>query len=157
VRRRDKIKMSPGEVQAFLAEEMKVQIATLNKNGEPHLVTMFYTLHEGKIAFTTYATSQKVVNLRRNPTMTCLVEGGTAYDELRGATLYGEGRIVTDQEVLMRVGTRVGAVLAGLPVPEPGMPLDPAFEAGVAQMMTKRVAIVMEPNRIASWDHRKLT
>jgi hypothetical protein len=154
--RRDKIKMSPDEVRRFLAEETKVQIATLNKNGEPHLVTMFYILDDEMIAFTTYATSQKVVNLRRNPTMTCLVEGGSTYGELRGATLYGQGRIITDQDVLMRVGSKIGALMTGLPAPEPGAPVDPVFEAGVAQMMAKRVAIVLEPHRVASWDHRKL-
>jgi nitroimidazol reductase NimA-like FMN-containing flavoprotein (pyridoxamine 5'-phosphate oxidase superfamily) len=156
VSRRDKIKMSPDEVRRFLAEEMKVQIATLNKNGEPHLVTMFYALEDGRLAFTTYATSQKVVNLRRDPTMTCLVEAGSAYNELRGVTLFGQGRIVTDQEVLMRVGTRIGAAMAGLPAPEPDAPLDPVFAAGMAQTMRKRVAVIMEPRRIASWDHRKL-
>jgi pyridoxamine 5'-phosphate oxidase-like protein len=156
ISRRDAIKMSADELRRFLAEEMKVQVATLNKKGEPHLVTMFYTLEEGKIAFTTYASSQKVVNLRRDPTMTCLVEGGTAYHELRGATLYGHGRIVTDRDVLMRVGMRIGAVMAGLPAPGPDTPPDPEFEAGVAKMMAKRVAIVLEPSRVASWDHRKL-
>lgn len=155
--RRDKIKMSPDEVRRFLAAEMKVQIATLNRNGEPHLVTMFYALEDGKLAFTTYGTSQKVVNLRRDPTMTCLVEAGSDYNELRGVTLFGQGRIVTDHAVLMRVGTRIGAAMAGLPAPEPDVPLDPVFAAGMEQTMRKRVAVIMEPQRIASWDHRKLT
>ncbi|NED50396.1 pyridoxamine 5'-phosphate oxidase, partial [Micromonospora aurantiaca] len=40
--KRDKIKMTPDEVDAYLADNFKVQIATIGKDGEPHLVTMFY-------------------------------------------------------------------------------------------------------------------
>lgn len=154
--KRDQIRMSDDELAEFLAQESKVQIATVGKDGAPHLVTMFYTLHEGKIAFTTYRGSQKVVNLRRNPLMTCLVEGGTAYNELRGATLYGEGRIIEDPDVLLSVGTFVGHRMAGLPAPADLSSVDPAFTEGVRQAMAKRVAVILEPTRVASWDHRKM-
>ncbi|MFD0854681.1 pyridoxamine 5'-phosphate oxidase family protein, partial [Actinomadura adrarensis] len=109
---RDKIKMTGGEVAAFLAENFKVQVATLGTGGEPHLVTMFYALLDGKIAFTTYKSSQKVLNLRRDPTMTCLVEDGTEYGELRGAALYGQGKIIEDPDVRLKVGAVVGARMA---------------------------------------------
>ncbi|MCD0452320.1 pyridoxamine 5'-phosphate oxidase family protein [Actinocorallia sp. API 0066] len=154
--KRDQIRMSDAELAEFLAQEHKVQIATVNKDGVPHLVTMFYTLHEGKIAFTTYRTSQKVVNLRRNPVMTCLVEGGTLYNELRGATLYGEARIVEDQDVIVPIGTLITHRMVGLPVPEDVSEVDPSFVDGVRLAMAKRVAVVLEPTRVASWDHRKM-
>ncbi len=152
---RDKIRMSVDEVAAFLTESFKVQVATVGRDGEPHLVTMFYALLDGKIAFTTYRASQKVLNLRRDPTMTCLVEDGTEYGELRGAALYGKGRIVEDPDVRLKVGAVVGSRMAGLPVPEMGAPIDPAFAAGLEQSLAKRVVIVMEPDRVVSWDHRK--
>ncbi|MEW2357346.1 pyridoxamine 5'-phosphate oxidase family protein [Spirillospora sp. NPDC029432] len=153
--RREQIRMTDAEVAAYLADSSKVQVATLGKDGAPHLVTMFYALLDGKIAFSTYRTSQKVVNLRRDPTMTCLVEDGTEYSELRGVSLYGKGRIVDDPEVRLKVGAVVGARLAGLPAPEPDAPLDPAFRDGLERSLAKRVIIVMEPDRIVSWDHRK--
>ncbi|MQY03930.1 pyridoxamine 5'-phosphate oxidase family protein [Actinomadura macrotermitis] len=153
--KRDKIKMSPEEIAAFLDESFKVQVATIGKDGEPHLVTMFYALLEGRIAFTTYRSSQKVLNLRRDPTMTCLVEDGVQYSELRGVALYGTGRIVEDMDELMKVGVVVGSRMAGLPVPKVGEPVDPAFAEGVRQAMSKRVLVVMEPDRIVSWDHAK--
>ncbi|WP_407701432.1 pyridoxamine 5'-phosphate oxidase family protein [Thermomonospora echinospora] len=148
--------MTPDEVAAFLAEQFKVQVATLDPDGAPHLVTMFYALLDGRIAFSTYASSQKVVNLRRNPVMTCLVEAGTEYAELRGVKLKGKGRIVEDPDVRLKVGAVVGSRLAGLPVPELGAPLDPGFAEALRQSMAKRVIIVMDPDHVASWDHRKL-
>ncbi|GAA4375072.1 pyridoxamine 5'-phosphate oxidase family protein [Actinomadura sp. NPDC048032] len=154
--KRDKIKMTPEEVAAYLAANFKVQVATVGKDGEPHLVTMFYTLYEGRIAFTTYKSSQKVINLRRNPVMTCLVEDGVEYNELRGVALYGRGLVVEDPEPRSKVGMVVGSRMAGLPVPAMGEPVDPVIAEGIEQALAKRVLIVMEPDRVVSWDHRKV-
>ncbi|WP_245667453.1 pyridoxamine 5'-phosphate oxidase family protein [Actinomadura macra] len=152
---REKIRMTPDEARAYLAAHFKVQVATVGKDGEPHLVTMFYALLDGKIAFTTYTASQKVLNLRRNPTMTCLVEDGVEYAELRGVALYGRGVVVEEPGPRMKVGAVVGSRMAGLPVPEMGAPIDPAIAAGLEQALAKRMLIVMEPDRIVSWDHGK--
>lgn len=154
--KRDKIKMTDDEVTAFLAANRKVQVATIGKDGEPHLVTMFYALYDGKIAFTTYKSSQKVINLRRNPVMSCLVEDGIEYNELRGVSLQGKGVVSEDPDVRLRVGAVVGAQIAGFPPPVEGEPLDPVFKAGLEQSLAKRVTIIMEPDRISSWDHGKL-
>jgi hypothetical protein len=156
VSKRDKIKMSAEEVADYLAANFKVQVATVGKDGEPHLVTMFYTLYEGRIAFTTYKSSQKVINLRRDPTMTCLVEDGVEYNELRGVALYGRGLVIEDPEPRSKVGMVVGSRMAGLPVPELGEPIDPVIAEGIEQALSKRVLIVMEPDRVVSWDHRKM-
>ncbi|MEV3922829.1 pyridoxamine 5'-phosphate oxidase family protein [Actinomadura coerulea] len=154
--KRDKIKMSPEEVAEYLAANFKVQVATVGKDGGPHLVTMFYTLYEDKIAFTTYKSSQKVINLRRNPVMTCLVEDGVEYGELRGVALYGRGLVVEDPEPRSKVGMVVGSRMAGLPVPELGEPVDPVIAEGIEQALAKRVLILMDPDRVVSWDHRKV-
>ncbi|WP_141578231.1 pyridoxamine 5'-phosphate oxidase family protein [Actinomadura sp. WMMA1423] len=154
--KRDKIKMTPEEVADYLAADFKVQVATIGKDGEPHLVTMFYTLYEGKIAFTTYKSSQKVINLRRDPTMTCLVEDGVEYNDLRGVALYGRGLVIEDPEPRSKVGMVVGSRMAGLPVPKLGEPIDPVIAEGIEQALAKRVLVVMEPDRVVSWDHGKL-
>lgn len=153
--KREKIKMTPDEVASYLAANFKVQVATVGKDGEPHLVTMFYALLDGKIAFTTYKSSQKVLNLRRNPTMTCLVEDGVEYNELRGVALYGRGLVIEDPEPRSKVGMVVGSRMAGLPVPEMGAPVDPVIAEGIEQALAKRVLIVMDPDKVVSWDHAK--
>ncbi|MFI0410920.1 pyridoxamine 5'-phosphate oxidase family protein [Actinomadura sp. 3N508] len=154
--KREKIRMAPEEVASYLAAHFKVQVATVGRDGAPHLVTMFYALLDGKIAFTTYRASQKVLNLRRDPTMTCLVEDGVEYAELRGVALYGRGLVIEDPEPRSKVGMVVGSRMAGLPVPEIGEPIDPVVAAGIEQAIAKRVLVVMEPERVVSWDHGKL-
>ena len=49
--------MTAGEATALLTQSHKLQLATINSDGTPHLVTMFYTMQGGRIAFWTYRTS----------------------------------------------------------------------------------------------------
>ena len=47
--RRDMIRMSDEEVRDFLDAGKTLQLATINKDGTPHLVAMWYGLLDGKI------------------------------------------------------------------------------------------------------------
>ncbi|MFC7719304.1 pyridoxamine 5'-phosphate oxidase family protein [Nonomuraea recticatena] len=87
---RASITMSDDDVSALLRESRKLQLATINPDGTPHLVTMFYALDsEGRVAFWTYGKAQKTRNLERDPRVSCLIETGDDYAELRGILLYG--------------------------------------------------------------------
>src|SRR5690348_11968061 len=99
---RDRVAMTADEVQAMLAEHRKVQLATLNPDGSVHLVTMFYTLLDGQIAFWTYRSSQKARNLARDPRVTCLVETGDEYFDLRGVQILGVVRVLDDVQAVGR-------------------------------------------------------
>ena len=100
---RDAIKMTPEEVDAFLHERHSMSVATIGAEGRPHVVAMWYGFVDGAPAFETYRKSQKVVNLRRDPRMTCLVEDGDSYENLRGVELIATGTIVEDKEALATV------------------------------------------------------
>lgn len=89
MKERTRIAMSPAEIATFLDQSSKVQLATINRDGTPHLVTMFYAMRDGHIAFWTYRQSQKALNLARDPRITCLVEDGIGYFELRGVQVSG--------------------------------------------------------------------
>ena len=153
---RDAVKMSDEELADFLAANLKVQVATVGAGGEPHLSTLFYVLEGGNIAFWTYARSQKILNLRRDPRITCLVEDGEDYFELRGATVTGKARLIEDHDEILALGSRVARRMAGTG----GQELEDLGDFGdeiVARQALKRVAVVVEPDRIATWDHRKMT
>jgi PPOX class probable F420-dependent enzyme len=148
---RQSVRLDDAEIAEFLASHMKVQIGTLDATGAPHLTTLYYVLDEGRIAFWTYASSQKVLNLRRDPRIACLVEDGDAYFDLRGVSIRGRARILDDIEDIKALGTRVATVMAG------GIDLGPEGEAIVAHQATKRVGIIVEADKVASWDHSKLS
>jgi PPOX class probable F420-dependent enzyme len=147
--RRDQIMMTPAEVEAFLDAERTLQVASINADGTPHLVAMWYARHGGAIAFWTYAKSQKVVNLKRDPRLTVMVESGDKYEELKGVTIYGHARVIEDLEEVFDFGDNVYERYWG--------PIDNELvREGVRAMGRKRVVIVVEPDKTVSWDHSKL-
>lgn len=142
--------MSAEEVSALVAEQRKLQLGTINPDGTPHMVTMFYAMVDGKIAFWTYRTSQKARNLARDPRVSCLLELGEDYFELRGALIYGKVEVLTDPNRIRYIGSEVVRRMMDLQDEE-------AIAPFVEQTAAKRYAYLVEPTRVASWDHRKLT
>lgn len=146
------VRLSEEETRALLEENMKVQIATIGPDGAPHLSTLFYVLDEqGRIAFWTYGRSQKIVNLRRDARISALVEDGTDYFELRGVSITGTARLIEDYDEILALGSRVAQRMAG------DMDLGEFGDELVAKQAHKRVGVVVEPDKVASWDHRKMT
>ncbi|AHH20456.1 putative FMN-binding protein [Nocardia nova SH22a] len=148
VNQRAQIVMSETEITEFLERSRIITLASLGRNGMPHLTAMWYGLVDGEIWFETKGKSQKAVNLRRDPRVTVLVEAGDTYDQLRGVSIEGRAEIVDDPEALFKVGVSVWERYTGPYTEE----LRPMVEA----MLSKRVAIRVVPERIRSWDHRKL-
>ena len=148
MKQRDRVTMTDAEVSAMLDGSRKLQLATINRDGTPHLVTMFYVMLGGQIAFWTYRSSQKARNLARDPRVTCLVETGEDYFELRGVQVAGRVRCIEDPAGVLEIGRGVAGGMAGVPAE--------AVEEYVAHAARKRVGYVVEPARIVSWDHRKL-
>src|SRR5216684_5069163 len=147
--RRDLIRMNDEEIRTFLQEQRTLQVATIDHDGWPHLIAMWYVLINNQIAFWTYAKSQKVVNLRRDARLTCLVETGERYDELRGVQIKGRAIISDDREIVQQVGEVIWERYTG--------PLnDNTRQMVVAAQAPKRVIVFVEPVEIVSWDHRKL-
>jgi PPOX class probable F420-dependent enzyme len=142
--------MSTDEIETFLGSGRDLQVASLNADGTPHLVTMWYApVDGGRLAFWTYRKSQKVLNLRRDPRLTVLVATGEKYEELKGVSITGNARIVEDPNEVREFGERVYERYWG--------PLDnDLVRDGVARMGAKRVVIVVEPEKVVTWDHSKL-
>ncbi|MFC5821451.1 pyridoxamine 5'-phosphate oxidase family protein [Nonomuraea harbinensis] len=148
---RARISMSGEEVAAFLEAGRKLQLATINADGTPHLVTMFYGLDDkGRITFWTYAKSQKALNLARDPRVSCLVELGDDYSELRGVLVYGRVTPLDSPEDVLDTGMRVARRMT------PGV-ADEQLRPYVEHTGRKRLAYVVEPAKVVSWDHRRIT
>ncbi|WP_433350384.1 pyridoxamine 5'-phosphate oxidase family protein [Microtetraspora malaysiensis] len=146
---RSRIAMSDEEVAGLLGEDRKLQLGTINPDGTPHMVTMFYGLVDGKIAFWTYGKAQKARNIERDQRVTCLIEDGDDYAELRGVMLYGVARRIDDPADILGIGMEVTRRMTRMDDVEP-------LRAYVEQTGRKRVGYIVEPTRVVSWDHRKL-
>lgn len=148
VNQRAAIKMTPEEVDAFLAERRPMTMCSISPDGSIHAVAMWYGFVDGLVAVETKAKSQKVQNLRRNPTLTCLFEDGDYYEELRGVELVGRAEIVDDPERMFTLGVSVFERYYG--------GYNEELRPFVETMLNKRVVVVLHPERVVSWDHRKL-
>ena len=144
---RDRIKMTDGEVERFLDEAHTLQVASVNADGSVHLVPMWFLRSGSTVEFWTYGKSQKVMNLRRDPRITVMAEMGADYSELRGVTMRGTAEIVEDPERVLDYGLRSFPKYFGDA---------PDAEARMAQMGAKRVLVIVHPESVASWDHRKM-
>lgn len=147
--RRASIALTPEERERFLADGWTLQVASIGPNGFPHLVAMWYVLVDGMICFTTFRKSQKVLNLRRDPKITVMLESGKSYAELKGLVIEGEAEIGDDPPFTARVMAQIGQKYNGIPAPT-NTP-----EAALA-VASKRVTISVRAVDEYSWDHSKL-
>ena len=147
-KQRDVIRMTEQEVDEFLLGRHTMSLATINHDDTVHLVAMWYGFLEGCVAIETKTKSQKVRNLRRDPRMTCMVEEGDSYEELRGVELVGTAEIVEAPERMWEMGVNLFERYQGTYTEE----MRPYVEA----MLHKRVVVKLHVDRVVSWDHRKL-
>ena len=146
--RRDLIRMSEDEALAFLRAHRRLQVATLNSDGSAHLSTVWYAMHEVAPCFVTYTKTQKIVNLRRDPRITVSVDTGDDYESLQGVVVYGLARLLTDLDALPYLRQIVGARDHQATVAE--------IEQQSIALADKRTVVVVQRQRMVSWDHRKL-
>jgi len=145
---RSQIVMSRAEITDFVARSRTGTLATVGAGGQPHLVAMWYGVIDGEIWLETKLKSQKVVNLKRNPRVSFLIEDGMTYDSLRGVSFEGVAEIHDDPDSVFAVGVSVWERYNG--------PYTEDLKPSVDMMMNKRVAVRIVSGRVRSWDHHKL-
>ena len=123
-------------------------MATYGPQGQIHLVGMWYAVMDGQIWIETKRKAQKVVNLRRDPRMSFLVETGHTYDQLRGVAMEGRGVVIEDPDVVWDVCVNIFNRYNG----EYSEEMKPFVEF----MAKNRVVVRLDVDRVRSWDHRKL-
>jgi PPOX class probable F420-dependent enzyme len=143
------IALEPDEQRRLIEGERVVAVATFGPRGWPHVMPLWYVPRESEIWIYTYAKSQKVRNLERDPRATLLVETGREYAELRGVQIEAEAEIHRDHETVFALAKELTARYAGAAV-------DDDHAAALEAQAKKRVAVRFRPVRVASWDHRKL-
>jgi hypothetical protein len=109
---------------------------------------MWYAVKDSTVWFETKRKAQKVVNLRRDPRMSFLVETGQTYDQLRGVSMEGTGVVIEDEDVVWDVCVNIFERYNG----EYSEEMKPFVEF----MAKNRVVVRLDVDRVRSWDHRKL-
>ena len=148
--RRGAIKMTPEEVQAFLAAEKTMTCATNGRDGFPHLMPLWFVVRDARIWAWTYGKAQKTKNLERDPRATLQIEAGLAYEELRGVMLRCDVVLHTGVETVEGIAMDLVDRYSG-----PGPEYDPVRDA-FRKQAPKRVGLEFVERDRVTWDHRKL-
>ena len=151
--RRDQIRMTEEERQAFIEAAQTIIISSIGKDGTPHPMPMWFGIEDdGSIVMSTFTKSQKIKNVERDPRVSLLIESGEVYEQLQGVVIYGEAELVRDVEgvtdILVRVNSRS---IDGMQDANADQ-----VRAAVAGTAPKRTGIRIRPRKIVSWDHSKL-
>jgi len=141
---RPDIRLTPDEQAAFLRENRKAALATLDQNGFPHIVAMNFIVRDGAYYMTSYGKAQKVLNIRRNPKVGVMIETGAAYAELKGVMVRGDCELIEDPDAVAEV---LGWLGEGRSTSRP---------AGATRSAPKRVALKIIPRKTMTGDHSKL-
>ena len=144
--RRQQIQLTPDEQAAFFRERKKAALATVDKDGYPHVVAMNYFARDGAFYMTSYGKAQKVWNARRNPKVALMMEAGDEYGELRGVMIRGRCEII-EGEAAVRAAFEGRTVTQSDARPP---------SSGAEASAPKRVVLKIVPEKVVSWDHRKL-
>lgn len=150
--RRELIQLTDDEMKAYAAQSKTLIIVSNSKDGFPHPMPMwFYADDELNFYCTTFRKSQKVLNFRRDPKATLLIESGEDYAELKSLMVYADTSVIDDLETVTNTLVEINSKGAQLTADQLARLRD-----GVAKTAEKRVVLKFTPQRFVSWDHSKL-
>jgi PPOX class probable F420-dependent enzyme len=123
--------MSDAEMAEFLAGQRVVVVATNGAGGWPHLMPLWYVIRDGEIWAWTYAKSQKVKNLERDPRATLQIESGEQYHELRGVMVEANTVVHRELDAVSQLGSEIFARYSGGEAGPDALDVVRAWPAGI--------------------------
>ncbi|MGY8803469.1 MAG: pyridoxamine 5'-phosphate oxidase family protein, partial [bacterium] len=91
------------EIWKFIESQKTIQVATINKDGTPHVMPLWFAIDDGRVVLETFTKSQKVVNLERDARISVLFEDGDEYNDLKGVSIRGTAQLVQEHEEVHRL------------------------------------------------------
>ncbi len=152
--RREQIRLTDAELAMYLAKSQTIIICSINKDGTPHPMPMWFGVEpNGAIVMSTFTKSQKIANIARDPRVSLLVEsGGAVYSSLKGVVIYGKAELIRNDDQVVDILTRVSTKT----LDNPDDKTREGIRTAVRGTAPKRTGIRIRPEKIVSWDHSKL-
>ncbi|MEW2250483.1 MULTISPECIES: pyridoxamine 5'-phosphate oxidase family protein [unclassified Streptomyces] len=147
-RRGRKIMMTPGELDAFLAEQRTCRVATVSADGAPHVSALWFLWDGTALWLYSVVRSRRWADLRRDPRVAIAVDTGEDYGELRGVELSGAVEVVGEVP-------RTGELCAELDAVETRFARK-YFGLDMLPHDGRHAWLRLTPDKVVSWDFRKL-
>jgi nitroimidazol reductase NimA-like FMN-containing flavoprotein (pyridoxamine 5'-phosphate oxidase superfamily) len=149
--------LDAAQIDEIMTQQWNMRIATLGPREFINLTPMWFGWAGGRVYF--YGRGQKVVNLRRSPACTVLVDRNEKFPELQAVMIQGKARVLEDAaaevadpylaEVRLQMGRKYNGGHGAPAVADP--PANGASAGG-----RNRRWVVVVPERIVTWDNFKL-
>ena len=149
--------LTDAQLAEIMTTQWNMRIASSGPGARINLTPMWFGWAGGRVY--TFGRGQKVVNLRRNPSCTVLVDRNEKFPELQAVMFQGNASVLEDAdaeaadpylaEVRMQMAHKYNGGHGQPPVDDP--PPNGATAAG-----RNRRWIVLQPERTVSWDNFKL-
>lgn len=147
-RRGRRIMMSQEELDAFLREQRTCRVATVDRDGHPHVSALWFAWDGASLWLYSLTRSRRWAQLRRDPRLAVIVDDGHEYGELRGVELSGEGVFVGE-------APRTGEPCPELETPE-RLFAAKYFGSDSLPHDGRHAWLRLTPQSVVSWDFRKI-
>jgi len=85
------------DVAYFMKQQRIASFASVDTEGKPHVVPVWFTYHDGKVFVQTDRNSLKVRNLKKNKNVAIAV-----YSAEEAVIIRGEGQVIEDEEEFIK-------------------------------------------------------
>ncbi len=149
------LSLSKEELDELMLASWNMRVATIGPGTRINVTPLWFGWAGGKIYF--YCRGQKVVNLRRNPVCTVLVDKNERFPELQGAMFQGKATVLEDPEAeaadpdMEAVRWQMGTKYAG----GHGESAEPRKNESTARGRHWRW-VVFQPTKTVTWDNHKI-
>lgn len=134
---------SEEEIHIYLSEHTTGHLGTIDEEGFPHVVPMWYILFQGNVHFSTRIPRKKIGNLRKNPRISFTVDSGERFDEYHGVLIQGQASIVEDPEIISYYNIAFAHRHLGSE--------DHPY---VSSLNTRKRVVSIIPAQVLTWDYR---
>ena len=152
-----KLALSPSQVDDIMTTQWNMRIASLGPHARINLTPMWFGWAGGRVYF--FGRGQKIVNLRRNPGCSVIVDRNEAFPELQAVMIQGQAKVLENStgedgdpflaEARKQMGKKYNGGHGRPAVDEP--PPNNASAAG-----KDRRWVVVIPETVVTWDNYKL-
>jgi nitroimidazol reductase NimA-like FMN-containing flavoprotein (pyridoxamine 5'-phosphate oxidase superfamily) len=147
--------LTPEQLDELMLSSWNMRVASIGPGTRINLTPLWFGWAGGQIYF--YCRGQKVVNLRRNPVATVLVDRNERFPELQGAMFQGRATVLetSDEEkadpLMEEVRLQIGAKYAG----GHGEPREATRNTSTARGPHWRW-VRFQPTHVVTWDNKKI-
>lgn len=146
-RRGRAIAMTAAERDAFLDWTRTCRVATVGKDGAPHVSPLWFAWHDGALWLFSITRSKRWADLARDPRVSVVVDTGEDYADLRGVELSGRAETVGEVPRGAEPDPRLAAV---------EQIFADKYMGGTFYPDGRHAWLRISVDKIASWDFRKL-